>query len=318
MKKTGFLIDDRYALHETGDWHPENPARIKAIYKGVRDAGLLEKLTLIEPEPAKKMWLETVHSIQYIMRFEEACFSGFPDFDHSDNSICSETYDIALLAVGGILKAVDQVMNSEIDNAFCAVRPPGHHAERNKAMGFCFFNNIAIAAKYLQKEWDIKNVGIIDFDVHHGNGTEHAFENDPTVFYYSIHQHPSFAYPGTGRDFDCGKGSGHGYTLNSPVLPGRGDAEYKAFFQKDLFPAFEKFKPEVILTSTGFDAHIEDEMCDVNLTTEGYDWVTGKVVELADKYSKGRLVSILEGGYNLKTLPGLIINHLKILSGMTS
>ncbi|MFO7884136.1 MAG: histone deacetylase [Desulfobacteraceae bacterium] len=316
MKKTGFLIDDRYVLHKTGDWHPEQPARIAAAFKGVRDSGLLEKISLIKAEPARQMWIEAVHTIQYIMRFQEACIAGLPDFDHPDNAICPDTYDIALLAAGGVLRAVDQVMEGTIDNAFCVVRPPGHHAEKDKAMGFCFFNNIAIAARYLQKQWGVKKIGIVDFDVHHGNGTEHAFVNDPTVFYYSIHQHPSFAYPGTGRDFDRGRGNGYGYTLNSPVLPGRGDAEYKDLFKKDLFPAFEQFKPDFILTSTGFDAHIDDDMSDINLTTSGYDWVTSKIVELSDTYSNGKLVSVLEGGYNLMTLPILVANHIKTLAGI--
>jgi len=316
MKKTGFLIDDRYALHNTADWHPEHPARIGAVFKGVRDAGLLDKIKLIKAEAADQRWIEQVHTIQYILRFEEACLAGMPDFDHHDNPICRETYDTALLAAGGVLQAVDQVMSGSIDNAFCAVRPPGHHAEKDKAMGFCFFNNVAVAARYLRKQWGVNRVGIVDFDVHHGNGTENAFLNDPTVFYYSIHQHPSFAYPGSGRDFDCGRGNGYGYTLNSPVLPGRGDDEYREFFEKDLFPAFETFKPEFILVSTGFDAHIDDPMSDTNLTTEGYDWVTRTLDHLADTYSSGRLVSVLEGGYNLNTLPQLAANHIAILAGI--
>jgi acetoin utilization deacetylase AcuC-like enzyme len=208
------------------------------------------------------------------------------------------------------------IMEGTINNGFCAVRPPGHHAEKDKAMGFCFFNNIAIAARYLQKKWGIERVGIIDFDVHHGNGTQHIFENDPSVFYYSIHQHPSFSYPGTGREFEYGMGAGNGYTLNSTVLPGKGDEDYEELMNKDLIPAFETFKPEVILVSAGFDAHRGDTMSDTNLTTQGYDWISKKIVELAGLYSKGRIVSVLEGGYNLRLLPELVVNHIKILAGL--
>jgi acetoin utilization deacetylase AcuC-like enzyme len=204
-------------------------------------------------------------------------------------------------------------MDGELDNAFCAVRPPGHHAEISQAMGFCYFNNIAIAARYIQKQWGVARVGIVDFDVHHGNGTQHIFEDDPSVFYYSIHEHPSFAYPGTGREFEYGKNTGYGYTKNSPVLPGQGDKEYRQLMQRDLFPAFADFKPEVILASTGFDAHMDDDMSDIRLSTEGFSWIAQKIVEMANSYAKGRLISILEGGYSLQRLPELARNHVEIL-----
>ena len=312
-KRTGFLYDERYQQHLTGNYHPEVPDRLPAVYKGIGDAGLLDKLTLIEATPADLEWVESVHDAEYIKRFESACSIGHNIFDSPDNQMCTASYEIALLAVGGILEAARLVMEGELDNAFCAVRPPGHHAEVNKAMGFCYFNNVAIAARYIQKEWGIERVGIVDFDVHHGNGTQHIFERDPTVFYYSIHEHPTFCYPGTGREFELGKDAGHGYTKNSPVLPGQGDKEYKALMQRDLFPAFEAFKPEVILVSSGFDAHIDDNMSDIKLTTEGFSWIIEKIVEMADRYSQGRLISILEGGYSIRRLPELARNHVEIL-----
>ena len=316
MKRTGFLYDDRYLLHVTFEGHPESPARLRSIHSRLAASGVLEKLTLISAEAANQRWIESVHKIQYVMRFEEACLMGFEDFDHQDNSVCRDTFEIALLAVGGILRTIDEMMNGAIDNAFCAVRPPGHHAEIDTAMGFCFFNNVAIAAKYLQKKWGIGRVGIIDFDVHHGNGTQHTFENDPTVFYYSIHEHPSFAYPGTGREFEAGKGEGNGYTLNSPVLPGRGDDEYRRMIMKDLVPTFDAFRPEVILLSAGFDAHESDLMSGVNLTTEGYDFITEEILKLVDRHAGGRVVSVLEGGYNLDVLPILVENHIKKLADL--
>jgi acetoin utilization deacetylase AcuC-like enzyme len=313
MKKTGFLFDARYMLHETGPYHPEIPERIKAVDLGIQASGLLPQLTMVKAQRAELNWIETVHDKAYIDRFGDACVAGKKVFDCPDNQMCSETYEIALLAVGGILEAARLVMTGAIDNAFCAVRPPGHHAEKSEAMGFCYFNNVAIAARYLQNEWNIKKVGIVDFDVHHGNGTQRIFEDDPSVMYYSIHQHPSFAYPGTGREFEKGSGAGVGFTINSPILPGQGDDEYKRIMQRDLFPAFETFKPEVILVSAGFDAHIDDDMSDINLSTEGFSWIMERIMEMADNYSQGRLISILEGGYSLKRLPELIQNHIKIM-----
>ena len=180
-------------------------------------------------------------------------------------------------------------------------------------MGFCYFNNVAIAARYLQAEWAIQRVGIVDFDVHHGNGTQHIFEEDPTVFYYSIHQHPTFAFPGTGRVFETGKGEGIGTTRNYPVLPGHGDKEYQGLVERDLMPVMEAFSPEVILVSAGFDAHVDDDMSDIQLSTEGYSRIMQRIVALAQHCSNGRLISVLEGGYCIKRLPELAANHVKIL-----
>jgi len=311
--RTGFLYDERYQQHLTGNYHPEVPDRLPAVYKGIEDAGLIEKLTLIKATPADLAWVEAVHDPDYIIRFQRACSIGEKIFDSPDNQMCTASYEVALLAVGGVLEAVRLVMEGKLDNAFCAVRPPGHHAEIDKAMGFCYFNNVAIAARYIQKQWEIKRIGIVDFDVHHGNGTQHIFEHDPTVFYYSIHQHPTFAYPGTGREFELGKDAGYGFTKNSPVLPGQGEKEYKQLLQRDLFPAFADFKPEVILVSCGFDAHIDDNMSDIKLSTEGFSWIIEKIVEMADRYAQGRLISVLEGGYSIKRLPELACNHVAVL-----
>jgi acetoin utilization deacetylase AcuC-like enzyme len=313
MKRTGYLHDLRYLLHDTGPYHPEMAERLSAIHQGIQGAGLLSRLTLIAAEPADLRWILSVHEENYVRRFEEVCLNGHKMLDHSDNQMCTDSFEIAKLAVGGVLKAVRMVMEGEIDNAFCAVRPPGHHAEPGQAMGFCYFNNVAIAARYLKDEWDVKKIGIIDVDVHHGNGTQHIFEQDPTVFYYSIHQHPSFAFPGTGRDFETGIQAGKGFTKNSLALPGQGDEQYRHLLQRDLFPAFETFQPDFILVSTGFDAHEDDEMSDINLTTAFYSEMMERIVELADNYCKGRLVSVLEGGYCLARLPELAGHHVKIL-----
>ena len=313
MKKTGFLYDKRFLLHDTGPYHPEMSDRLIAIWKGLEEGELLDKLVLIEAEPADMRWIEAVHTNAYIRRFEELCLAGNRTFDCPDNQMCPDTYEVACLAVGGILKTLDMVMEGTLDNAFCAVRPPGHHAETDKAMGFCYFNNVAIAARYLQARHGLKRVAIVDFDVHHGNGTQHIFEQDDTVFYYSIHQHPSFAYTGTGREFEVGAKAGYGFTKNSPVLPGQGDEAYQLRMRRDLEPSIETFNPEAILVSAGFDAHCEDEMSDINVTTEGFSWIMRQIVRLAEQSCKGRVVSVLEGGYCLKRLPELARDHVRIL-----
>ncbi len=313
MRRTGLLFDERYLRHKTGVYHPEVPERLLAIYTGIRDAGLLPSLKIFQARLADLAEIEWVHDPDYIKRFQAACLEGQPIFESADNQICEETYDTALAAAGGVLTAVEMVMTGEIDNAFCPVRPPGHHAEKAKAMGFCYFNNVAIAARYLQHRWNVKNVGIVDLDVHHGNGTQHIFQDDPSVYYYSIHQHPSFAFPGTGREFDYGDKDGFGFTKNSTVLPGEGDTVYRRKIEEDLVSEFERFKPEFLILSIGFDAHEDDDMSDIKVTTHGYSWLGGQIIQLADRFSGGRVVSVLEGGYCLERLPELAANHLSTL-----
>ncbi len=313
MKRTGLVFDERYLQHLTGPLHPESPERLQAAIRGLEESGLLPRLVRVPAKPGPQHWIEAVHHIDYIMRFEEACLMGMDEFESPDNAICADTYDAARLAVGGVMEACRLVMAGEIDNAFCAVRPPGHHAELSQSMGFCYFNNVAIAARYLQREFGVDRVGIIDFDVHHGNGTEHLFNEDPSVFYYSIHEHPTFAFPGTGRDFDKGVGRGFGFTLNTPMLPGSGDKEYREALKRDLLPAFFTFAPEFILVSTGFDAHADDDMSDIKLTADGFIWIMETIMELADRYSGGRMVSVLEGGYSIERLPELIRDHVSVM-----
>lgn len=312
MRRTGLLYDERFLDHKPGPGHPESPERLTALLRGLEEADLLPKLIPIPAGAAKMKWIEKVHAPKYIHTFEEACMLDLGEMG-ADNQISPQTYETALLAVGGILNAVDMLMEGKIDNAFCAVRPPGHHAEMKEALGFCFFNNVAIAARYLQFQWKVRRIGIVDFDVHHGNGTQHIFEDDPNVFFYSIHEHPSFAYPGTGREFERGLDPGLGTTLNSTVLPGQGDDEYRLKIARDLVPAFDEFKPEVILVSAGFDAHAADDMSGVMLSTEGFSWMMKEIFRMADKYAGGRLISVLEGGYAVDVLPELIRNHVQIL-----
>lgn len=315
MKKTGYLHDQRFLLHDTGPMHPEMAERLQMIHKGIEEAGLLNRLVTVKARLADMKWIEAVHDPAYIRRFEELSLAGRRTFDVADNQMCRETFETARLAVGGVLQAADMLMEGQIDNAFCAVRPPGHHAEVDKAMGFCYLNNVAILARYLRDRWQIERVAIIDFDVHHGNGTQHIFEQDPSVLYYSIHEHPSFAFPGTGRDFESGTLAGMGYTKNSPVLPGQGDDEYRRLIEKDMIPAVEHIDPQVILVSCGFDAHEDDEMADMQVTTAGFSWIMNRIVELAETHAEGRLISVLEGGYRLERLGELARNHVQILLG---
>jgi acetoin utilization deacetylase AcuC-like enzyme len=230
-----------------------------------------------------------------------------------ETMICPGSYDIALLAVGGILKAADAVAQRTVSTAFCAVRPPGHHAEREHAMGFCLFNNVAVAARYVQETHGFGRVLIIDWDVHHGNGTQHIFDADPTVFYYSIHQYPH--YPGTGGPMERGTGEGKGTTLNTTVSAGADDARYIRAFEEDLAPAAEAFNPEFIILSAGFDAHVDDPLGETCMTAEGFSELTSRVMKIADRHAEGRLLSVLEGGYDLQALSESVDTHLRTLIG---
>ena len=313
MKKTGYLYDLRYMLHDTGPYHPEMAERLAAIHKGIENAGLLPHLVEISAVLADMCWILNVHDETYVRRFEELSLCGVKTLDSTDNQMCTDTFEVAQLAVGGVLKAARKIMVGEMDNAFCAVRPPGHHAEAGKAMGFCYFNNVAVCTRYLQRKWKINRVAIIDFDVHHGNGTQHIFEEDNTVFYYSIHQHPSFTFPGTGRDFEEGVRAGKGFTKNRPILPGQGDMEYRRLFAQDLFPAMDSFQPEFIIVSAGFDAHEDDDMADMKVTSDCFTWMMEQIMTIANKYSKGRVISVLEGGYVLERLSELAEKHVQVL-----
>jgi len=312
MTKTGIVYDDIYLQHDTGPHHPETSQRLEAILGTLEAAGLLNKLTRIEPVPAERSILELCHEPSYIDTFNNAVDGGFPFLNTPECPLSPATFDAALYAVGGLLKATDKVLDGEVKNCFCAVRPPGHHAERSQAMGFCYFNNVAIAARYLQKQHAIERVAVIDWDVHHGNGTQHIFENDSTVFYISFHQDPSSCYPGTGWAQEIGNGEGEGYTLNLPMPPGAGNDEYIEAMHK-VEQKMDTFKPQFVLISAGFDAHLADPLAHIKLSRKGYEELTRRIMSIAQKYAENRLVSALEGGYNLKALGMSVQTHIEVL-----
>ncbi len=310
---TGLILDERFTRHLTGSEHAERPERIPAIQRALAASRLIEKCTQIEPMPVDLSLVLANHSQGYIDRLREHCASGKSQIDCADSAICPESFEIARLACGSVIRAVDAVAAGEIDNAFCVIRPPGHHAERDFSMGFCLFNNIAIAARHLLKSHGLERVLILDWDVHHGNGTQHSFDDDPRVFFCSLHCHPDSLYPGTGYAHECGIGAGEGATLNLPMQPGAGDAEYRAAFIEHVLPAARAYRPEFILISAGFDAHRADPLAPIELETSSFEWMTNDVRALSDECCGGRLVSMLEGGYDLDALGESAAVHLRCL-----
>lgn len=311
MKRTGLVFHEDYLLHHAGSWHPEGPERLQSIMNHLAETKLLARLNQVQPYSADVEWIATIHTRDYIRSVEEICANhGFSHLD-ADTYVCPESYRIALLAAGGALAAADAMMNGTIDNAFCAVRPPGHHAEKNSAKGFCLFNNIAILARYLQEKYHLERIFILDWDVHHGNGTQNSFYDDATVFYFSIHQYPH--YPGTGLPTERGIGNGAGYTLNIPLAGGHGNEDYIKIFQNQLVPVVKNFKPNCILISAGFDAHWNDPLAGMQLTEAGYGRLTEIVCELAAEFCGGRTISLLEGGYNLELLAKSVATHVEVL-----
>jgi acetoin utilization deacetylase AcuC-like enzyme len=314
-RRTGFIHSKGYLDHEVRSGHRENGRRLTALLKGVYREDLHQSLVFLEPYVPGMEYIHMVHDPGYIEAFRQCVESGARTFSSRDCSISRETYRAALLAAGGVMAGIDAVMNGRVENAFCAVRPPGHHAGRRSAMGFCFINNVAVGAAYARSAYGVARVFILDWDVHHGNGTQEIFEDDPGVFYCSLHEHPSFCFPGTGRRMETGVGMGEGYTLNLPLEPRTGDRDLVEAFDGEVVPALEKFRPELILVSAGFDAHHADSIADLELTDASYVHMTRKLCERAQDLCDGRIVSVLEGGYNLASLPSSVVAHLRTLQG---
>lgn len=311
MGKTGLVYHPAYLEHDMGAGHPESPNRLRAIMERLEEGGTAARLVRIEPRPAEDMWITQVHTPGYVASLNRAApATGRVSLD-PDTSMSPGSLTAAYLAAGGALAAVDAIMDGQVNHVFCAVRPPGHHAEASRAMGFCLLNNVAIAARYIQKKYGLTRVLIVDWDVHHGNGTQHSFEDDPSVLFFSTHQYPH--YPGTGRGTERGKGAGEGFTINVPMEAGEGDDDYRAVFQNVLVAAADDFKPEFVIISAGFDAHKDDPLASMGLTEAGYAELTEIVAGIANRHANGRVLSSLEGGYNLTALAASVEAHVKAL-----
>lgn len=310
MKKTGFVGSLEYKKHQTGLGHPESTRRIDAVMNAVEAAKL--DLQKIEPRRATREELQLCHTPEYVAIAERDVAAGLRQLSTGDTTISKDSYDTALLASGGILAAVDAVVAGTVKNAFCAVRPPGHHACPAKGMGFCLFNNIAIGARYAQKKHGIGKVLIADWDVHHGNGTQDIFYSDGSVLFFDTHQHP--LYPGTGLADETGSGKGLGCVMNNPFPAGSGRAQIYRAFESRLLKAAEKFKPEFIFISAGFDSRIEDPLGSFTLNDDDFMELTRLVKKIAADHAGGRVVSVLEGGYNLDGLGKAAAAHVRALT----
>ena len=293
-------------LHEMGEGHPESPERLKSVLRALEAAGLAKKMLAVEAPLATRAQLERVHEPELV----ELVFSVAPERGYAyldpDTSMNPKSLSAALHAAGALVKGTDMVMAGEAQRAFCAVRPPGHHATRDRPMGFCMFNNVAVGAAHALEAHGLERVAVLDFDVHHGNGTEDAFHEDPRVMLCSTFQHPY--YPYSGAD------SGNAHIINTP-LPAMTDGRgFRAAVERDWLPALERFKPQLVFVSAGFDAHKEDPLAYLKLGDEDYRWVTEKLVEVAERHAQGRVVSTLEGGYNTVALGRCVVEHVSALA----
>ena len=304
---TVIIYDDIYLKHDTGPDHPENSARIINTIEHLRSANCWQKLDIKKPRAATEAEVSAIHSTSQIEQIAEIARSGGGYLD-PDTYVSSDSYEAALNAAGAPLTAIDLIMDKKVYNAFCLVRPPGHHATPEKGMGFCLFNNVAIAAKYIQSRYSLDRIVIIDWDVHHGNGTQDAFYDDPSVMYFSMHRYPF--YPGTGAEEETGKDSGSGFTINIPLSYNTEPQEYLKFFEEILEKRVKPFKPQFILISSGFDAYRLDPISGLSLEASDYNKLTKLTQNIAKDCCDGRIVSCLEGGYHLLDLPKCIEEHL--------
>jgi len=308
---TALVWDARYANHDTGRGHPENAERLQAIEAELKRSGLWKELKRIEPRAVEDRWILLAHSEAYLDIVKAAHASGATQLPTGDTPFSAKSLETARLSAGGLLEAIDQVMEKKFRNAFVASRPPGHHATRERGMGFCVFGNVGIAAKYLQEKHGLERILVVDWDVHHGNGTYDILKDDPKVFQFQIHQ--GGIYPGSGAADEVGEAEGKGNTISVPLPAGAGITEFRKAFDEQLLPAMERFKPQFILISAGFDAHEQDRLGGLKLRSEDYATLTRMLMQIADEHGEGRIVSVLEGGYHLEALAESVRLHLQAL-----
>jgi len=310
---TGIVLSPRYRDHDTGPGHPERPDRVTAVEARLAADGLLESLVRIEPRAATRADLLRCHEPEYLATVEADVAARADALSTGDTAISPGSLDTALLAAGGLLAAVDAVVAGRVTNAFAVVRPPGHHATPTRGMGFCLFNNVAVAARHAQRAHGLSRVLIADWDVHHGNGTQDIFYADDTVFFFDTHQHP--LYPGTGAATDTGTGRGLGFTRNCPFPAGAGRTDIVGAFTDMLVPAADAFRPDLVLVSAGFDSRIGDPLGGFRLGDDDFAELTAIVRGIAERHCGGRLVSTLEGGYALDGLASAAAAHVRALAG---
>ena len=315
IRSVGFFYHPAFLEHDTGFGHPECPDRLQALLAHLQRTELWPVLSHREPAPAPRPILELVHPRPYVTMIEQVCPDGLTPLD-PDTVISPGSWEAATRAVGTVTQAIDAIMAGQLQAAFCAVRPPGHHALSHQAMGFCLFNQVAIGARYAQTRHGLERILIVDWDVHHGNGTQAIFYDDPTVLYFSTHQFPF--YPGTGSREEVGAGRGTGFTINVPLPSGSGDVEIIRAFQESLVPRALEFAPQLVLISAGFDAHRDDPMAGLQVTERGYAALTDIVMQIAQRCCAGRIVSVLEGGYHLEALGRSVEAHLRALMAPAS
>jgi len=314
MRKTAIVKDERCLNHLPGKWHPESPERLNAIYSMLTGRDMEGVFVDLPARRATRDELLRIHSARYIDMILATAGKEYQSLD-PDTAASEGSCEAALLAAGGVCEAVSAVVAGEMDNAFALVRPPGHHAEESRAMGFCLFNNLAVGARHAQASHGIKRVLVVDWDLHHGNGTQHSFEDDPSVLYFSTHQYPY--YPGSGASEQIGRGRGNGFTVNVPLSSGKSDAEYAAVFDRILKPVALEFDPELILVSAGFDIHEDDPLGGMRVTSQGFGRLTRTVMDIADACCRGRVVMTLEGGYNLKGLGSSVKAVIREMAGVS-